>query len=101
MLASAPLFPKFVSNRAAMYHELRKRGTRKTCRSIRRMPCRALGPTSPRLRGEVDLRAPLREASRVRGQFPKLGTRGNAPLTRIPSLRSESDLSPQAGRGEN
>jgi len=27
MLASAPLFPKFVSNRAAMYHELRKRGT--------------------------------------------------------------------------
>src|SRR5262252_5016739 len=28
MLASAPLFPKFVSNRAAMDHELRKRGTR-------------------------------------------------------------------------
>src|SRR5262249_28684104 len=25
--ASAPLFPKFVSNRAAIYHELRKRGT--------------------------------------------------------------------------
>jgi len=28
MLASAHLFPKFVSDRAAMYHELRKRGTR-------------------------------------------------------------------------
>src|SRR5215470_8341047 len=28
MLASARLFPKFVSERAAMYHELRKPGTR-------------------------------------------------------------------------
>src|SRR5262252_7322127 len=27
MLASAPLLPKFVSEGAAMYHELRKRGT--------------------------------------------------------------------------
>src|SRR5262249_783371 len=27
MLASAPLFPKFMSDRAAMHHELRKRGT--------------------------------------------------------------------------
>jgi hypothetical protein len=27
ILASAPLFPKFVSEGAAMYHELRKRGT--------------------------------------------------------------------------
>jgi hypothetical protein len=27
MLASAPLFPKFVSEDAAMYHEVRKRGT--------------------------------------------------------------------------
>src|SRR5262245_45959493 len=27
MLASAPLFPKFVADHAAMYHELRKRGT--------------------------------------------------------------------------
>jgi Uncharacterized protein conserved in bacteria len=30
MLASAPLFPKFVPEDAAMYHELRKRGTRRS-----------------------------------------------------------------------
>jgi len=29
MLASAPLLPKFVSEIAAVHHELRKRGTRR------------------------------------------------------------------------
>ena len=32
MLASVPLFPKFVPEGAAMYHELRKRGTSATAR---------------------------------------------------------------------
>ena len=60
--------------------------------------------TSPRVRGEVDLRAErLRsDASRVRGRFHKAQTRGDAPspgFLRCASLRSESDLSPHAGRG--
>src|SRR5215472_11618889 len=49
MLASAPLFPKFVSDRAAMYHELRKRGT-----------CR---------RGAADLRAAGRACARSRASI--------------------------------
>ena len=36
-------------------------------------------PTSPRLRGEVDLRALLREASRVRGHFQALGLADKPP----------------------
>ena len=50
-----------------------------------------------RLRGEADLRAPLREASRVRGSSQSSDSR-KRPLTRIPSLRSESD--PPRKRGE-
>src|SRR5262247_666594 len=61
---------------------------------------RAACSTSPRVRGEVDLRAePWRsEANRVRGLVHKLRL-AVRPLTRILSLRSESHLSPHAGRG--
>jgi hypothetical protein len=33
------------------------------------------------------------------GALPQLSDSPQRPLTRIPSLRPESDLSPQAGRG--
>src|SRR5215208_3905221 len=39
MLAGAPLLPKFVSEGAAMYHELRKRGTRACPRLDRNRTC--------------------------------------------------------------
>src|SRR5215510_3907717 len=66
-----------------------------------------LAPTSPRVRGEVDLRAErLRsEANRVRGLVDKLRLAetppppDSFPPPRSASLRSESDLSPHAGRG--
>src|SRR5215208_181353 len=63
-----------------------------------------LAPTSPRVRGEVDLRAHLREASRVRGRFDGLRLAETPPHPdsfASQALRSESDLSPHAGRGRS
>src|SRR5262245_42321763 len=58
--------------------------------------------TSPRVRGEVDLRAHLREASRVRGRFDRLRLAKTPPLPDSFSpheLRCEYHLSPHPGRG--
>src|SRR5262245_59969714 len=64
--------------------------------------CGATCATSPRLRGEVDLRAEhLRsEANRVRGHLDKLDSRPR-PLARIPSLRFAAlGIRPLPARGE-
>ena len=51
--------------------------------------------TSPRLRGEVDFRAQRRKSGE--GALPQAQNTRRGPLTRI---ASQSDLSPQAGRGK-
>src|SRR5215467_4798362 len=79
MLASAPLFPKFVSNRAAMYHELRKRGTSRG--PIARPALRSVSPAwIPRVGG-----APLRHNCGLQSQF---GLSISYGVGRSPSLRA-------------
>src|SRR6476646_4531095 len=75
MLASAPLLPKFVSEGAAIYHELRKRGTRPRIRA--RLPTRRQRqPTRPRQTakpGRGDGGTPIGGR-----QFPLVVDRGSA-----------------------
>src|SRR6266436_812160 len=53
-----PLLPKFVSEGAAVYHELRKRGTRFRRRLLRRAPAGACARLSPaRTRGRRGARS--------------------------------------------